>query len=487
MSYGYGNYNDYYNLALYMNTVDCKSDYMSFQDGVVLNGAIGSGLALTQYGGQKVANLFSKNKLSDFAKLRQQLEMRNAVRGNNLAETLRNSWRWNDLQKYGRKIPQARVLSPAEYAKLSSAKQLKVQRLGHQARHYKKARRLLEEAKTLKGAEQAKKIKEFKQAFADARLSAYKAKFTGNLRPTSLIGRSTNAIKTATGVRALNTGLKTVNAASPVLRTAGKFLKGKGAFAALSVAADYDKFIAANEVGGKKAMTKEIAKSTGVAVAEATGFFAGMKAGAAIGTAVGTVFPGVGNVVGGIAGAVIGGLLSWGAGKLAHKALGCDKSEAEKITTKNARLLALKAKYNSETRETLVKSAAQILADDTKKIQENLADPEAPQISSVVQKRYDNAVASLENIAENDPQLFEKLSQELERAENEQEQVSEDAEQITFAANHPPGGIEEWALPDSQNVTPLQATMNKFIERISGTSAVYQPVSPFRFDDGWQI
>jgi len=456
---------------------------MSFQDGVILNGAIGSTLAGLGWGKDKVVNFFSKNKPSDFTRLRQQLEMRNAVRGNNTFQTLRNSWRWNDLMKYESKMPRAVSYTPEQFAQLKPKLQQRVRIQGRQARHYKKARALLAEAKTLKGAAQAQKIKEFKQAFANARLASYKAKYTGCLRPTSFLGKTKNAIKTATGVRAANTTLKTINAASPALRTAGKFVKGNAAFAALSVAADYDKFAAAKQVGGNKAMTKEIAKSTGVAAVEAVGFWAGMKAGAAIGTAVGTAFPGVGNVVGGIAGAIIGGLASWGLGSLAHNALGCDKSEAEKITTKNARLLALKAKYNKETREDLVLTSAEILRKDTKALQNAEANNTELNISPVVMERYENAMASLNNIAENDPELFDKLEHELEQAEQEfsEQEVPDSGGESNLPDNN------DSIASDSTNTSALAATMNKFSERIDsiGASSNYSPPPQTGFQYPW--
>lgn len=421
MAFDYGNYNDLYNLSLYLNTVDVNSDYMSFTDGVLLNGAIGAGLEGVKYGGKKAASIFSKNKPSKITKLREQVQLRNAVRGSTKFETFGNALRYNELKAYEAKLPKTQAVSSEKFAELKPKQQQKVRIQGHKARYYKNARRLLAEAKTLKGKAQAAKIKEFKQALAEAKLAAYKAKFTGNLRPTTLVGKSKNALKTVTGVRALNTGVKTLNAASPFIRTAGKLVRGNAAFAALSVAMDYDKFAAAKEVGGKKAMTKEIAKSTGVAAVEAVGFMAGMKAGAALGTAIGTVVPGVGNVVGGIAGAAIGALVSWGAGKIAHKALGCDTTEAEKISTKNAKLLALKAKYNSGTRLNLIRNAAQVLATDAKTIQEAEAKKVEVPMSPVVKRRMENAAQSLQNIAEDEPELIDALEQELAQAEQETE------------------------------------------------------------------
>lgn len=461
-------YSDYYNLAMYLNTSGLDTNYMSFQDGVVLNGAIGAGIELARYGGGKAVSVFSKNKPSKLELLRKQIELKNAVRGKNKYETFRNAWRYNNIKEYSSKLPTAKVLSPAELAKLSAADKLKYQKQLFKAQYFDKARALLEEAKKLKGPAQAAKLKEFKQVFAEAKLAAYKAKFIGNLKPTTFLGKAGNFVKTATGVRAANTAVKTLGASSKFLRTAGKFVKGNAAFAVLSVAADYDKFAAAKKAGGNKVMAKEIAKSTGVAAVEAVGFMAGMKAGAAIGTAVGSVVPGVGNIVGGIAGAIIGGLASWGLGKVAHKALGCDVAEADKIGTKKAKLRALRAKFHEKSREQLVKESAIAISQGVQSAQEAEANGETP--NPIVTERLEMAAQSFQNIAEDDPQFIESMMKELEmmeKAVDESQPEGEDPSQNPQDQTNT--AIDTTAQQDS---TALEATMQKFVERVDGKPQV---------------
>lgn len=460
-------YSDYYNLAMYLNTSNRDNSYMSFKDGVLLNGAIGAGIEFARYGGGKLISVFNKNKPSKLEQLRKQIELKNAVRGKNKYEVLKNAWRYNNIKDYSSKLPTAKVLSPAELAKLSAADKLKYQKQLFKAQYFDRARTLLDEAKKLKGSAQAAKLKEFKQAFAEAKLAAYKAKFTGNLKPTTLLGKAGNVVKTVSGVRVVNTAAKTLSASSKVLRTAGKFVKGNAAFAVLSVAADYDKFIAAKKAGGNKVMAKEIAKSTGVAAVEAVGFMAGMKAGAAIGTAVGSVVPGIGNLVGGIAGAVIGGLASWGLGKVAHKAFGCDVSEADKIGTKKAKLAALRAKFNQKSREQLVKESAIAITEGAQKVQEAEANGQTP--NQIEKERLQNAAQSLQNIAEDDPQLIENMMKELETMEKSVEDPqSENPEmrQSTQSEQNPQGAVT--GETTAQDTTALQATMQKFVERVEG-------------------
>ena len=565
-------YNDYYNLAMYLNTTGLDNSYMSFTDGVLLNGAIGSGIELARYGGGKLYNTFSKNKPSKFTQLSKQIELQQ-LKGKSAFETYKNASRYNTILEMEKSIPRA-VAGKADYfkeaqkalaeasklkgaaqaakfqeaAKLFDAANLKaakdvyykearkllaeannltgsarraklaelkkvydaakikvnstqyyadVKKLFDEAKglsgsalskkikqadkllnknllpelkanYYNQARQALSEAKGLKGAAQVKKLKEAEQLIAQAKLDAYKAKYNGNLKPKSVLGKVKNTAKTVTGVRAANTAVKSLNAGSKVFRVAGKFVKGNAAFAALSVAADYDKFAAAKQAGGTKAMTKEIAKSTGVAAVEAVGFMAGMKAGAAIGTAVGSVVPGVGNIVGGIAGAVIGGLASWGLGKLAHKALGCDVSEADKIGTKKAKLRALRAKYSRSTRENLVKESALTLAQDMQAAQqlEQQGQKDPKMSNPVMKERMEKAAVSLQNIAEDDPELMQDIATDL-------------GMNGTDTSSQQPGTASDSQNPDNQTAsqeqtaqqpseTPLQATMRKFKERING-------------------
>ena len=478
-------YKDYYNLALYLNTYNVNTDYMSFTDGVLMNGAMGSGLHLFKSGGEKVIEMFSKNKPSKFTKLRRQLEMRNAVKASKKWDMFKNAWRYNQIKDLSKQLPTSTVMSNAEFRQLTTAQQAQIRQQAFKARYFKRARKLLDEAKTLKGAAQAKKLKEFKQAFAEAKLAAYKAKFKGNLRPTTLLGKVKNTAQTVTGVRAANTAVKSLASTSKIIRNVGRFAKGHAAFAVLSVAADYEKFAAAKTAGGNKAMVKEIAKSSGVAAAEAVGFVAGMKAGAAIGTAVGTAVPVLGNIVGGIAGAVIGGFLSWGLGKLTHKALGCDVSEADKIGTKTAKLEALKAKYHSGARKRLVTQSAAAIAQTIKAEQEAKAKgQEVPELKNpVVKERYDKAVSSIDNILEDDPSLLEDLQSELDAAEQESQ-----AQQVSQGDQNPDTAMAQGQTgQDEQQTSPLAATMLKFIERINDQGGNNTNFMPQDFQSPWAL
>ena len=570
-------YNDYYNLAMYLNTTGLDNSYMSFTDGVILNGAIGSGIELIRHGGGKIYSKFSKNKPSKLTQLRKQIELRQ-LKGKSTFETCKNASRYNTILEIEKSIPKA-VAGKADYFKdaqkalaeaaklkgaaqaakfqeaaklfeaanlkaakdvyykearklLAEANQLKgsardaklkelkkvydaakvkvnstqyyadVKKLFDEAKglsgtalakkikqadkllsknlllelkagYFTSARQALNEAKTLRGAAQAKKLKEAEQLIAQAKLDAYKAKYNGNLKPKSFLGKAKNTVKTVTGVRAANTAVKSLNAGSKVFRVAGKFVKGNAAFAALSVAADYDKFAAAKKAGGTKAMTKEIAKSTGVAAVEAVGFMAGMKAGAAIGTAVGTVVPGVGNIVGGIAGAIIGGLASWGLGKLAHKALGCDVSEADKIGTKKAKLRALRAKYSRSARENLVKESTLTLAQDMQKAQEAAAkgvqDPKME--NPVMKERMEKAAVSLQNIAEKDPELMQDIATDLGMNDSSQSSQQSDTASVSQSPDNSVTSSQQEHTEQQPSETPLQATMRKFKERINGTQS----------------
>lgn len=387
-------YNDCYNMALYLNTTGLDNEYMSFKEGALLNGAIGSGIALCPFLYKNIKKFISqKNLKPTFAELRLQVEMKNAIKDNSIFKTLKNAYVYDNIKNYQSKLP------------VSGAK----------AYYFKDAQRLLNEAKKLKGAEQSKKLKEFNQAFSKAKLDAYKAKFTGSLKPTTSLGKTGNALKTYTGIRALNTGIKTLNAGSKTFRGLSKFVKGNAAFALISVACDLDKFTAAKQVGGTKAMTKEIAKSTGVAVAESVGFMAGMKAGSAIGASVGTCFgPGVGTFIGGVTGALIGGVLGWTGGKIMHKALGCDVSEADKIGTKKAKLRALHAKYHKNSRKNLLYETATAVTNDSQTIEEAKANglKEEDAINPIVKQRMQKAKQSIINIASNEPELLDELKTE---------------------------------------------------------------------------
>ena len=421
------NYDNLYKLALTTNSVAINNDYMSFTDGVVVNGAIGAGIEGLRIGGGKVKNIFSKNKPSKFTEARKKVELRQ-LKGKNIFETYGNAKKYNTIVELEKSLP-----------KLPT---------GGATDHFSNARNALTEAKTLRGAAQVKKIKEAEQLIAQAKLAAYNAKPVGKL-------------KTLTGIKAGNKALKTLAANSSKFRAVTKFVKGNALFTLMSVACNYDKFATTEAVCGKKARNKEIAKSVGVAVAESVGFMAGMKAGAALGTAIGSAVPGVGNIVGAVAGAVIGGLVSWGAGKVAHKAMG--KSEVEKHNEEQARLWALKSKYNMETRETLLANATAKLSQD---IQISNATPEElaqAGIQPIDQEKLQEDLNVFETAKNDNPEIFAKMIAESQAAQQEVAQTKQDEANETSSA-------QETSADASEKDKAMQKTMKAFTDRISGVS-----------------
>lgn len=490
------NYNDYRNLALYINTSATNDEYMSFQDGVITNGALGAGLEFGKFSWQKGKTIFSKKAGVKFSAARKKVELRQ-LKGKNVFQTLKNAYRYNQIVDYESKLPKFQPKSQVEINKMTAKAKAAYQKELNTSRYYDKARKSLKEAKTLRGAEQAKKIKEFEKNLAQAKLDIHKAKYNGNLKPTTFLGKAKNTTKTITGMKGASRAVKTLAANSSKFRFLTKFVKGNALMAGISVAMDYDKFAQTKQKCGAQAMRKEIAKSTGVALAESVGFLAGMKAGAALGTAVGSVFPGVGNIVGGVAGAVIGGLFSWGAGKLAHNAMG--KSEIQKHDEKQSELLALKAKYNLETRVKVVRNAAIKVSQDeqlSKLPEEQL---EAEGVPKVNETKMQNATKTIQKVVEAEPEIEMILTAEA-GEEQRQAQAKKQApkNQQTATPSATPNAtpeVEEIAdetpdidsdeTPEEEQDSALSQTMSAFVSRINGSSTTQPITTPWTFGNGY--
>ena len=243
-------------------------------------------------------------------------------------------------------------------------------------------------------------------------------------------------------------------------------------------------------------MRKEIAKSTGVALAESVGFLAGMKAGAALGTAVGSVFPGVGNIVGGVAGAVLGGLVSWGAGKLAHKAMG--KSEIQKHDEKQSELLALKAKYNLETRVKVVRNAAIKVSQDEQLSKLPEAQLEAAGLPKVNKTKMQNATKTIQKVVDAEPEIAMILSAEAKEEQHQAQAQSKTQPQATKAQQAQPAQetvttpeVEESAdtapetSKEEEQDSALSQTMATFVSRINGSSSTQPIITPWAFGNGY--
>ena len=491
------NYNDYRNLALYINTSATNDEYMSFQDGVVTNGAIGAGLEFGKFGWQKGKTVFSKKAGTKFAAARKKVELRQ-LKGKNIFQTLKNSKRYNQIVDYESRLPKFQQKSLAEIDQMTDKAKAAYQKQLNTSSYYDKARKSLKEAKTLRGAAQAKKIKEFEKNLAQAKLDVHKAKYSGNLKPTKFFGKAKNAVKTVTGMKSASRAVKTLAAKSSKFRFLSKFVKGNALMTGISVAMDYEKFVETKQKCGAQAMRKEIAKSTGVALAESVGFLAGMKAGAALGTAVGSVFPGVGNIVGGVAGAVLGGLVSWGAGKLVHKAMG--KSEIQKHDEKQSELLALKAKYNLETRVKVVRNAAIKVSQDEQLSKLPEAQLEAAGLPKVNKTKMQNATKTIQKVVDAEPEIAMILSAE---AEEEQHQAQAKTQPQATRAQQAQPAQETVTTPEVEEITDavpeasqeeeeeqeqdsaLSQTMATFVSRINGSSSTQPIMTPWAFGNGY--
>ena len=89
-----------------------------------------------------------------------------------------------------------------------------------------------------------------------------------------------------------------------------------------------------------------------------------MKAGAAAGAAIGTCIPipGVGTAVGAVVGAAVGLVGSWLAGKASRAVVG--ESELQKNNDYNAKVIALKAKFDKNFEQELIAATKQKLEND---------------------------------------------------------------------------------------------------------------------------
>lgn len=500
------NYNDYRNLALYINTSAMNDEYMSFQDGVIANGILGTGLEFGKFGWQKGKTIFSKKAGTKFAAARKKVELRQ-LKGKNVFQTVKNAKRYNTIVEYESKLPQFKQKGLAEINQMSPKQKAAYTKQLNTSRYYDDARKSLKEAKTLRGAAQAKKIKEFEQKLAQAKLNIHKAKYNGNLKPTNFLGKAKNVTKTVTGMKSASRGIKTLAANSSKFRFLSKFVKGNALMTGISVAMDYGKFVETKQKCGAQAMRKEIAKSTGVALAESVGFLAGMKAGAALGTAVGSVFPGVGNIVGGVAGALLGGLVSWGAGKLAHKAMG--KSEIQKHEEKQSELLALKAKYNLNTRVKVVRNAAIKVSQEEQLSKVPEEQLQAAGLQKVDKAKMQNATKTIQKVVEAEPEIAMMLTAEAEEGQRQaqaktqvqakkqttktqttqqpqaaQPVVTETTPEVEEITDDATEEAQENAQENAQD-SALSQTMSAFVSRINGTATAQPVLTPWTFGNGY--
>lgn len=281
----------------------------------------------------------------------------------------------------------------------------------NKSKYYDDVRRLIGEAKTLKGKDYADKMKEIEKAIADANQKIHIEKTTGSLKPVSRTGKAWNKVKTVTGYNKAKGAINTALTKSSALRTVAKFGRANAATAvgidaALSIPeiiATKQTFDTIDENGnpvkpGEGTGTQKALKQTGRVVATAgaqLGAYAiGAKAGtaavaalwAAKGAALGSVAPGVGTAIGAVVGIGVGLVSCWLAGKAMEKALG--KSELDqlqdKLENEPANQTALAAQKDDRVMEEVLLTAKARYEQD-------------PETNKKIEKAYENVVTAYQN------------------------------------------------------------------------------------------
>ena len=281
----------------------------------------------------------------------------------------------------------------------------------NKSKYYDDVRRLIGEAKTLKGKDYADKMKEIEKAIADANQKIHIEKTTGSLKPVSKTGKAWNKVKQVTGYNKAKGAINTALTKSSTLRKAAKFGRANAATAVgLDVAISIPEIIATKQTfdtidengnpvkPGEGTGTQKALKQTGRVVATAgaqLGAYAiGAKAGtaavaalwAAKGAALGSVAPGVGTAIGAVVGVGVGLLSCWLAGKAMEKALG--KSELDqlqdKLENEPANQTALAAQKDDRVLEEVLVTAKARYEQD-------------PEENKKIEKAYENVVTAYQN------------------------------------------------------------------------------------------
>lgn len=281
----------------------------------------------------------------------------------------------------------------------------------NKSKYYDDVRRLIGEAKTLKGKDYADQMKEIEKAIADANQKIHIEKTTGSLKPVSKTGKAWNKVKQVTGYNKAKGAINTALTKSSTLRKAAKFGRANAATAVgLDVALSIPEIIATKQTfdtidengnpvkPGEGTGTQKALKQTGRVVATAgaqLGAYAiGAKAGtaavaalwAAKGAALGSVAPGVGTAIGAVVGVGVGLLSCWLAGKAMEKALG--KSELDqlqdKLENEPANQTALAAQKDDRVLEEVLVTAKARYEQD-------------PEENKKIEKAYENVVTAYQN------------------------------------------------------------------------------------------
>ena len=291
-------------------------------------------------------------------------DLQQSLKGGNLLQTAKNFSKNNTLRELAQKYQAFKKLPASEAAKLTGTARLKYLQNIAKSDFYKDVRKLIREAGKLSGDAYKVKLKEIYEAIAKADLNIHAAKVSGELAPLGKTSKLWNSVKKATGLTKLSKGAKELAVKSSTFRTVSKAVKGNALFAGISLLAEAPEICTTYSQLGSKAGTKQLARSVVNVAAETAGFAIGMKAGAAAGAAIGTCIPipGVGTAVGAVVGAAVGLLGSWLAGKASRAVVG--ESELQNHNDYNAKVIALKAKFDKNFEKELLAATEQKLSQD---------------------------------------------------------------------------------------------------------------------------
>ena len=357
--YGY-TYNDMNTLAKYATGASINVGALELTSGVggflVFDGLMKGGSWLYKNKTNFKTDGFKKTVANS---IKEQKAFEQSMKGKNLFETTKNFANHNTLTELAGKYQEFQKLQSAEVSKMSAKAQAKYMNKLTKSGYYNDVRRLISEAKNLKGSAYTSKMKEVYEAISKADLAVHNAKLAGEMAPVSKLGKFMQKGKNLTGITKLSGSAKSLAATSKTFRTVGRFAKGNALFAGISLLAETPEIIQTyGELGAKKG-NKQLAKTIGNVAAETIAFTVGMKAGAAMGAAIGTCIPipVVGTVVGAVLGAAVGFAASWLAGRATRKIWG--ESELQEDKTYKANVI--EAKFKPKTEQQLLAVAQQRL------------------------------------------------------------------------------------------------------------------------------
>lgn len=427
---------------------------------------------------------WTKNNWGNLSNLK---TVEQGLKGNNILETIgnfnRNS-KLNELSSMFKEVPNSAAATPApapaggtatastlkwyqnigtklkkysgyDYLKQRSetARTAKELRNFTKSEYYNDVRRLVDEARGLKGAAYKAKLNEINKAILEANANVHTAKISGNLKPANLSGKIGAAVKKGTGINTVINKTDKLLSKSKGLQKAVKLSRGKGILTAIAIVPEAMNISKTYSKLGTSAGNKQLVKSSLVIGAELGGYAVGMKAGAALGAAIGSVIPGAGTIVGGILGAGVGLVGSYFAGKAMEQAVG--KPELEIAADEAAESKARAASNDINELEQLLIETENTAGSDINNLPKNLKPafvnavkayyetPNPEQSSKMTEKNTTNNTQTGKTTTQRSPQ---ELSELLKKTKAKLLAYAEAMEKPLY------GKQDDWSAPNTYSM-----------------------------------